>query len=147
MDLKKVDGIIERHRTEKGALISILHDIQKEAGYLPDEALCYLSDTLHIPLSEVFRVATYFDKSFSLEPREKHIIKICQGTSCYLKHSEEVLKEINETLGDNGENKDFSVEKVRCLGCCNTAPVVEIDGKLLDRDSAKGTIIKLKGEK
>lgn len=147
MDMKKLDEIIEKHKTEKGALISILHDIQGEEGYLPEEALSYLSDTLHISLTEIFRVATYFEKAFSLEPKGEHTIKVCLGTTCYLKHSDQVLTEIKEELDKNGEAKDFTLEKVRCAGCCGAAPVVEINGKILDKDSAKSAIIKLKSEK
>ena len=147
MDMKKVDEIIEKHQAEKGALISILHDIQEEEGYVPDEVLSCLSDKLQIPLSETFRVVTYFEKTFSLEHKGKHTIKVCQGTTCYLKHADQTLIEIKEELDKNGEEKDFSLEKVRCLGCCNAAPVVEIDGEMLDKDSAKNTIIKLRGEK
>jgi len=147
MNMKKVDEIIENHQAEKGSLISILHDIQGQEGYLPEEALSYLSNRLHIPLGEIFRLITYFDKAFSLEPRGKHTIKICQGTTCFLKHSDHALKEIKEEVDKNGEDKHFYLEKVRCVGCCNAAPVVEIDGKFLDKDSAISTIIKLKGEK
>ncbi|KPJ61809.1 MAG: hypothetical protein AMJ42_00810 [Deltaproteobacteria bacterium DG_8] len=147
MDIKKVNEIIEKHKAEKGALTSILHNIQEQEGYLPEEALGYLSDRLHIPLSEIFRVVTYFDKAFSLEPRGKHIIKVCQGTTCHLKHSDQALIEIKEELDKNGENGHFYLEKVRCLGCCAEAPVIEIDGVMFDKDTAKGTIIKLKSEK
>ena len=147
MDLKKIDEIIETHKAEKGALVSILHAIQAEEGYLPDEALSYLSDTLHIPLGEISRVVSYFDKAFSLTPKVTHTIKVCQGTSCYLKHSDQTLTEINEELEKEGDGKNFQVTTPRCMGCCTIAPVVEIDGKLYDKDSAKSTIIKLKGEK
>ncbi len=147
MDTKKVDLIIEKHRVEKGALISILHDIQEEEGYLPDETLSYLSEKLHTPLSELFRVATYFDRAFSLTPRGKHTVKVCQGTSCYLKHSDQILTDIKEELEKNGDGKNFHVTTASCLGCCTVAPAVEIDGELQDKDSAKSTIIKLKGEK
>jgi len=147
METKKVHEIIEKHKTEKGALISILYDIQSKQGYLPEDALSYLSDRLHISLSEIFRVVTYFDKAFSLEPKGKHTIRVCQGTTCYLKHTDQALIEIKEQLDINGENEHFCLEKVRCLGCCAEAPVIEIDGEIFDKDSAKSTIIKLKGEK
>ena len=147
MDTKKVDLIIEKYKAEKGALMSILHAIQEEEGYLPDEALSYLSDTLSTPLSELFRVATYFDKAFSLTPRGKHTVKVCQGTSCYLKHSDQILTDIKEELEKNEDGKNFHVTTASCLGCCTVAPAVEIDGELLDKGSAKSTIIKLKGEK
>ena len=148
--MEKVDDIIEKHKTEKGSLISILHDIQEQEGYLPEETLSYLSDQLRMPLSEVFRVAAYFEKAFSLKPKGKHTIRVCQGTACYLKHADQTLEEIQEEIAkdvDEYKDTDFNLEKVRCLGCCTAAPVVEIDGEILDKDSAKTTIIKLKGEK
>ena len=150
MEMKKVDQIIENHQTEKGSLISILHDIQEQEGYLPEETLYYVSDQLRTPLSEVFRVATYFEKAFSLKPKGKHTVRVCQGTACYLKRSDQTLEEIKEELAkdvDEYKDTDFNLEKVRCLGCCASAPAVEIDGEILDKDSAKTTIIKLKGEK
>ena len=150
MDMKKVDETIEKYKNEKGPLVSILHDIQRQEGYLPDEALSYLSDKLCTPLSEVFRVAAYFEKAFFLEPKGKHTIRVCQGTACYLKHSDQTLEEIKEEIAKDEEeykDADFNLEKVRCLGCCTAAPAVEIDGEILDKDSAKTTIIKLKGEK
>ena len=150
MDMKTVDEIIEKHKTEKGSLISILHDIQDQDGYLPEETLSYLSDQLRTPLSEVFRVAAYFEKAFSLKPKGKHTIRICQGTACYLKHADQTREELQEEIAkdvDEYKDTDFNLEKVRCLGCCTAAPAVEIDGKILDKDSAKTTIIKLKGEK
>ena len=146
MDKNTIDKIINKNQSEKGPLISILHAVQKKEGYVPEEVIYHLSERLKLPLSEVFRVATYFEKSFSLAPQGKHTVKICQGTACYLKHADQILTEITEELGDNEEAADFHLEQVRCLGCCNTAPTVEVNGELLDRESAKHTIIKLKGE-
>ena len=147
MDTKKVDDFIAAHSDEQGALISILHDIQREAGCVPDDAMVHLSKTLQVPLSEVFRVVSYFDKAFSSKPREKHSIKVCQGTACYLKHADQVLTELKEELGEDGEAPGFNIEQVRCLGCCTVAPAVEVNGEIVDKDSAKNTITKLKGEK
>jgi NADH-quinone oxidoreductase subunit E len=147
MDIKKVDEFFETHKNEQGPLISILHDIQKEAGYIPDDAMEHLSTTLRIPLSEIFRVVSYFDKAFSLKPRAKHSIKVCQGTACHLKHADQLLTEITEEFGDDGKIPDFHIEQVRCLGCCTVAPAVEVNGEILDKDTAKNTITKLKGEK
>ena len=79
--------------------------------------------------------------------QQKYSIRVCQGTACYLKHADQILTEIKETLGENGEAADFRLEEVRCLGCCNVAPAVEVNGEILDKDSAKTTITKLKGEK
>ena len=147
MDTKKLDEFIAAHKDEQGSLISILHDVQREAGCVSDDAMVHLSKTLQVPLSEVFRVVSYFNKAFSLMPREKHSIKVCQGTACYLKHADQVLTEIKEELGEDGEAPDFHVEQVRCLGCCTVAPAVEVNGEIVDKDTAKNTITKLKGEK
>ena len=147
MDTKKLDEFIQAHINEQGPLISILHDIQKEEGYVSDDAMGYLSKTLQVPISEIFRVVSYFDRAFSLKPREKHSIKFCQGTACHLKHADQLLTEITEECGEDGKIPDFHIEQVRCLGCCTAAPAVEVNGEILDKDTAKNTITKLKGEK
>jgi NADH:ubiquinone oxidoreductase subunit E len=147
MDNNLIDQLISKHQREKGALISILHEVQRKEGYVPEEVMGHLSERLELPLSEVFRVATYFEKSFSLAPQGKNTIKVCQGTACYLKHADQILTEIREDLGEEGDAADFHLEGVRCLGCCNAAPAVEVNGELVDRESAKKTILKLKGEK
>jgi len=147
MDTKKVDAIIERHKAEKGALISLLHAIQDEEGYLAADAMSYLSDKLHTPLGEISRVATYFDKAFKLEPKQEHTVRVCRGTTCHVKKSDEVYKEITDELSKDGKGFRFSLGQARCLGCCTSAgPVVEIDGEVYEQDAAKSTIIKLKGE-
>ena len=147
MDNNTINKIITKHQSEKGALISILHEIQREEGYVSEDAVGYLSKTLKIPISEVFRVISYFNRVFRLKPREKHTIKVCQGTACYLKRADEVLTEIKEEIGENKEAANFHIEQPRCLGCCAVAPAVEVNGEILDKDSAKKTITKLKGEK
>jgi len=147
MDNNTIDKVITKHQSEKGALISILHDIQKEEGHIPEEIMLHLSDRLKLPLSEVFRVVTYFDRAFRIQPQQKHNIRICRGTACHLKHADQILTEIKEKLGENGEAADFQLEEVRCLGCCTVAPAVEVNGEILDKDSAKKTITKLKSEK
>ena len=146
MENNSIDKIITKHKSERGALISILHDIQREEGYVPDDVMGYLSKTLQLPISEIFRVVSYFNRAFSLKPREKHNIKVCQGTACHLKHADQVLTEIREEIGEKDE-PDFHIEQIRCLGCCTVAPAIEINGEIVDIDSAKKSIIKLKGEK
>ena len=147
MDTKIVDAIVEKHKAEKGALISILHAIQDEQGYLPADALSYLSDKLGTPLGEVSRVATYFDKAFKLEPKQEHVVRVCRGTTCHVKKSDVLYKDIEDELGKDGKGFRFSLGQARCLGCCTSSgPVVEIDGEVYEQNSAKSTIIKLKGE-
>jgi len=147
MDMVKLDNIIARYQAEKGSLISILHDIQREEGWIADDAMSYLSSRLKLPLSEVFRVVSYFEKCFSRRgPRGKHAVKVCQGTACHLKQGGEVLSEIKETIEKEGADTGCYLEAVRCLGCCTAAPAVEIDGRLLDKEGAKKAISQLKGE-
>ena len=147
METIKLDEVIARHQAEKGALISILHDIQREEGCIAEETMSILSSRLKLPLSEVFRVVSYFEKAFSMQPRGKHAVKVCQGTACYLKQGVEVLIEIKEAIEKEGADTGCYLEAVRCLGCCAAAPAVEIEGKLLDKEEAKKAIIQLKGEK
>ncbi len=147
MNIKKTEEIIEKHKAEKSPLISILHDIQREEGYLPGEVLSQLSAKLKTPPSEIYRVAAYFEKAFGLAPSEaKHTVRVCTGTTCHVKRSAEVRAEIDEELKKDSKEMKFSVEQTRCMGCCTEAPNVEIDGEILDRDSVISTITKLKGE-
>jgi len=147
MDTKKVDAIVEKYKTEKGALISILHAVQDQEGYLPADVLSYLSEKLNTPLSDVSRVVTYFNKAFRTEPREAHTVRVCRGTTCHVKKSDEVYKDISGELSKDGKGFKFSLRQARCLGCCTASgPVVEIDGEIYDKDAALSTIIKLKGE-
>ena len=147
MDNNTIDTIIAKHQSENGALISILHDIQGKQGHISEDIMYYLSNKLKLPLSEVFRVITYYDRVFNIRPQQKHTVRVCQGTACHLKHADQLLTEITEEFGEDGKIPDFHIEQVRCLGCCNTAPAVEVNGEILDKDSAKETITKLRGEK
>ena len=147
MDAQKVDAIIERHKSERGALISMLHAIQDEEGALSVDTMSYLSDKLNTPLGEISRVATYFDKAFKLAPKEEHTVRVCRGTTCHVKKSDALYKEIDDELSKDGRGFKFSLGQARCLGCCTSSgPVVEIDGEVYEQDAAKSAIIKLKGE-
>ena len=149
MDRTKLEEVIERHRREKGALISILHDIQREEGYISDVAMSHVSGRLKLPLSEVFRTISYFGQAFSMQPpaQGKHAVKVCQGTACHVRRGSEVMSDLKETIEKEGAEAVCDLQPVHCLGCCTAAPAVEIDGKLLDKEAAKMTIIKLKSEK
>jgi len=135
-DITLIDDIIARHGTSRDKLMYILHDIQDEVGYLPVEALRAVSNKCEIKLSAVYNVATFY-KSFRLDPPGKHNVKICRGTACHLKDDNGFVKEIEEKATRSSE---IAVEKTLCLGCCDCAPVVEIDGRLLKGDEAKAKI-------
>lgn len=111
-------------------LIPILQEIQEQFHYLPEEALREVSRRLHIPLTEVFHVATFYN-CFSLEPVGDHLIQVCLGTACHVRGAPRVLDRILRELklGEPGTTKDlaFTVRTVRCIGCCGLAPVARVD--------------------
>lgn len=119
----------------EGALIPTLQDHQRRLRHLPAAELAEIGRQLEIPLSRVFGVATFYSQ-FSLEPRGKHLIRVCLGTACHVRGASQVLDELNHKLavGKDGLSADglVSVEAVRCLGACALAPVVvAVDGKYL----------------
>ena len=113
-------------------LLSVLQDIQAKYGYLPEEKLIETSETLDMPLIDVYGVATFY-KSFSLTPRGRHQVKVCLGTACHVRGANRIGEEVGRKLsigpGETSENGEFSLETVMCLGCCAIGPVVVIDGK------------------
>ncbi len=125
----KVDDIINRH-SEAGSLISVLQDIQEEFNYLPAPVLRYVSPELKIPLAAILKVATFYSL-FSLKQRGKHIINVCQGTTCFVRGGDRILDELERALqikpGDVTPDGKFSLQIVRCLGCCAPAPVIQVD--------------------
>jgi NADH:ubiquinone oxidoreductase subunit E len=132
IDLTAIDGIIDAHRAGngKGTLIAILSDIQQKWSFLPREALERVADRLEVPFSQVFGVSTFY-KKFSMTPRGKHSLKVCLGTACHVKGAGLLLERLKRDLGveEGGTTPDgqFTLETVRCVGCCSIAPVVMVD--------------------
>jgi len=128
-----VKTIVEKYHGEKSALISILQDVQKEYAFLPKDALSLLSEEMEIPLSRVYEVSTFYN-SFSLVPRGRHVIAVCAGTACHVKGGPKLRSrletELNIECGETTEDRMFTLEEVRCLGCCSLAPVVKVDGDI-----------------
>ncbi len=129
---EKVESIIESYKDKKELLISLLQDIQAECNYLPKEVLVEVSETLDIPLSHVFSVATFF-KAFSLKPRGRHLITICVGTACHVRASQRLVDKLERDYdlrpSSTTEDFRFTLETVNCLGCCALGPVVVVDNK------------------
>lgn len=129
---EKVESIIESYKDKKELLISLLQDIQAECNYLPKEVLVDVSETLDIPLSQVFSVVTFF-KAFSLKPRGRHLITICVGTACHVRASQRLVDKLERDYdlrpSSTTEDFRFTLETVNCLGCCALGPVVVVDGK------------------
>ena len=134
-------AVIAKHANEEGALIPVLHEAQEIYGYLPIEVQQMISDEMHIPLSDIYGVVTFYTR-FSLNPRGKYNIGVCLGTACYVKGSGKILERIKEKLGiDVGEctpDGKFSIEATRCIGACGLAPVFtvgeDVYGRLTDAD-------------
>lgn len=127
----KVDQLIEIYKKDQGTLISLLQDIQSEFGYLPKDVLSYAGEQAAIPLSKIFAVASFYH-SFSLEPQGRNTVSVCTGTACHVKNSANLAEGVSRQLGlENDERTstdgEFTLKKVRCLGCCSMAPVVKVN--------------------
>jgi NADH:ubiquinone oxidoreductase subunit E/NAD-dependent dihydropyrimidine dehydrogenase PreA subunit len=125
-----VSKIIDRYVGDAGCLMPILIDVNMELGWLPPEVLRYVSGRLEVPLAEILRVATFYN-FFSLVPRGRHTVKVCLGTGCFVSGGKTLLSHLERKLavkaGETTKDMRFSLEVVRCLGCCALAPVVGIN--------------------
>ena len=143
IDYLELDTIIEEQfERDKENLIMILQEIQKHYNYLPQATLTYLAAKIDIPISTIFGVGTFYS-TFSLEPRGKHIISVCLGTACHVRGAERVRERLQESLnihdGQTTEDMRFTLESVRCLGCCSLGPVVRVDDDIHGRITADMT--------
>ena len=95
---QKLDEILKKHEYKSNLVIAIMQDVQKEYHYLPEEALCYIAKELKMSEAKIYGVATFYE-NFSLEPKGKFVIKICDGTACHVRKSVPILEEFRKTLG------------------------------------------------
>lgn len=127
---EKIDAIIAEHRTKPGALIPVLEQVQGISGYLPEIVQRRVAKGLGIPLAQVYGVVTFYS-FFTMKPRGKHQIRVCLGTACHVRGGHQVEQKLAQELGiQPGEvDKDrfFSLDIVRCVGCCGLAPVMVVD--------------------
>lgn len=128
----KVAELVNQFDSDQKELIHILHSVQEEYGYIPQEAIFRISRHLKITESEIFGVLTFY-KSFSLEPRGKNFITVCLGTACHVRGGvqivEEIERKLNTKVGETTPDRLFSLETVNCLGCCAIGPVVVVNDK------------------
>jgi NADH-quinone oxidoreductase subunit E len=142
--LKQVEKIIRKYGRSREGLIGMLQDLQKLKGYLPEKDLQFISSEVSVPLSRLYGLATFY-KAFSLTPRGRHLINVCLGTACHVRGGARLLDRLEDDLkvksGSTTEDGRFSLEAVRCVGCCGLAPVVVIDenfhGKLNQKKMLK----------
>ncbi len=146
VDLSLLDAVLQKHKGEDDALITVLQEIQGIYSYLPEEALVHLSRETRIPMNRIYAVVTFYAQ-FHLEPRGRNTIRVCQGTACHVQGCESVVTALEDALGievgGTSDDLEFSLESVACLGTCFLAPVMMINdsyhGKL-DSQKAKATL-------
>lgn len=126
---KELSSFIDEWKDKPGSLIMILHKIQETFGYIPREAAEKLSKVADIPLARIYGVVTFYHFFKTTKPG-KHKISVCLGTACYLKGGQDLIDEARSilSLGEGEVTADglFSIDPVRCVGCCGLAPVLTI---------------------
>jgi len=137
MDEGRLDELVERHRGRQGEVLSTLEAIQDEDGYLSREALEYVSRKTGVPLSRLYSLGTFYS-AFSLKPRGRHLVTLCEGTTCHVRGAPRLLSSLlsllriaPESMAEGPattEDREFTLETARCLGCCSLAPVIRVDG-------------------
>ena len=133
-DYSVADAIVDAHEAKPSAVIAILQGIQEHYHYLPREIFDHLSKRLGIPCASIYSVATFYE-NFSLEPKGKYVLKVCDGTACHVRRSQPILERLRSELGlsekkNTTDDLLFTLETVSCLGACGLAPVMTIDGEV-----------------
>ena len=129
-----VIAVLDRYERDSSRLIPILQAIQEEYRYLPEEIMTYVATALEISPAKVYGVATFYGH-FSLEPKGKYVVKICDGTACHVKGSGALVDALRAEFRLTGKAKTttdmlFTLETVSCLGACGLAPVMVINDEV-----------------
>ena len=126
---EKIDQVIIRYKKRQGILIPVLKEVQDICGYLPKKVQHRIAQGLQLPASQVYGVVSFY-AFFTTIPRGKHIIRVCLGTACYVRGSKQILdnlqRELHVEVGGITQDRNFSLEAVRCLGACGLAPVMVV---------------------
>ncbi len=113
------------------SLLSLLSQVQDRYHYLPHNALVLLSETLDIPLSQIYSIATFYN-AFSLKPRGVHLVRVCMGTACHVRGAPQILdrfeRKLNTRAGKTTRDRSVTLETVNCLGACALGPITVVDG-------------------
>lgn len=132
----ELKSFIEANKDAKGPLMPIMQKAQELFGYLSMDTMTFIADSLNIPVSEVYGVATFYAQ-FSLYPKGDNVVSVCTGTACYVKGAQAILDEVSKQLGiEAGQTTPdgkFSIVDTRCLGCCGLAPVMVVNGDVYGR--------------
>ena len=144
-------SFIEEWKEKPGNLIMVLHRVQEQYGYIPREIAFEVAEKLDVPVAKIYGVITFYHL-FRLTKPGRNQIAVCMGTACYLKGGEDLILELERQLGVGlntlTEDGEFSVEAVRCIGCCGLAPVLTVNGEVFGNvktSELAGIIKKFKG--
>lgn len=136
----QISAFIEEWKSKPGNLIMVLHQVQQTYGYIPRNIAIEISERLSVPLAKIYGVVTFYN-FFKLQKAGKYKIQVCLGTACYIRGGDDLLKTLEKELGIglNATTADgmFSIEAVRCLGCCSLAPVIVVNGNVHGRLTSK----------
>lgn len=136
----ELNAFIAEWKNKPGNLIMVLHRVQQTFGYIPREVAFEVAEQLDVPLAKIYGVITFYN-FFKLKKPGRNQIQVCLGTACYLKGGEDIIQEIQGILGVGlntvTPDGEFSVEAVRCLGCCGLAPVMVINGEVFGKVQTK----------
>jgi bidirectional [NiFe] hydrogenase diaphorase subunit len=146
---KLVNATMRRNGYADDALIEALHSVQDAFGFIDETAMHFVAESLDLPLSKVFGVATFYHL-FMLKPKGRHACVVCTGTACYIKGAGALLESIQERFGvlpgeTTGDNA-LSVLSARCVGACGLAPAVVLDREVLGKQAADELVAKLEQE-
>ena len=132
----KLEEIIAKHKGKPGGLIPVLEEAQVALEYLPVSVQKKIAKGLNLPLSRVYGVVTFYS-FFTMTPRGRHTVRVCLGTACYLRGAQDLIDEAQSILNIKGEEVTddglFSIDEVRCLGCCGLAPVLMIGNEVFGK--------------
>ena len=142
IDVTKVEEIIEKNPGGQETLITILHAVQDMFGYVPRQALIIISQKKNVFMSTLYRLATSY-AAFRLDKPAPNVITVCNGTCCQVKGGGKIVKAIEAKLAGNGAKA--TLEKVRCLGCCDVSPAVMINGEVLGAAAAQAKLAEILG--
>jgi len=130
VDLDRVQSILDKHRHEKWGLIPALQEIQETFGYIPQETIEPVAEALGVFPSQVQGVVSFY-AGFSLHPKGKNVVRVCRGTACHVRGGRSILRFIKRELslneGETGEDYQFTLETVACLGACFLAPTMMVN--------------------
>ena len=132
VDFGFIDSVLQKYDCDKTRVIAIMQEIQNEYKFLPKDALKYVAEKVDESEAELYGVATFYE-NFSVNEKGKYIIKVCNGTACHVRKSDDVQEAIYAATGLTPEDHIssdglFTIERVACLGACSLAPVCTVNG-------------------